>query len=222
VSERIWLLRHGDTEWTEEGLHTGLAEPPLSAAGREEARRAGRLLAGRPFERVLVSPQARARETCELAGYGSQAEIEPLLVEWDYGEFEGITDEEAQRRQPGWDLFADGAPGGESPAEIAERADRVLAVLERTPGRCLVVGHGKFLRALAARWIDQPVTLGAALPFDPAALAVLEREGRQPLLRCWNYRDELPDEKPTRLLRRRERWFNRGCRSAADRGRCDR
>lgn len=192
MSDCVWLLRHGDTEWSEDELHTGLAEPPLSDAGREQARRAGRLLAGRRFERVLVSPQVRARETCELAGYGRAAEVEALLVEWDYGEFEGITDEEARNRRPGWDLFADGAPGGESPAEIAARADQVLAILARSSGRCLVVGHGKFLRVLAARWIEQPVAFGAALPFDPAALAVVEREGRQRLLRCWNHRDELP------------------------------
>ena len=192
MSTCIWLLRHGDTEWSESELHTGLAEPRLSDDGREQARRAGALLAKRRFARVLVSPQRRARETCELAGYGEQATVHPLLVEWDYGELEGMTDEETQRRRPGWNLFEDGAPGGESPDEVALRIERVLAEVAEIDGPVLIVGHGKSLRVLAARWVGQPVTLGAALPFDPAALAILEREGDQPLLRAWNYRDELP------------------------------
>ena len=141
---------------------------------------------------MLVSPQVRARETCELAGYGEHASPHPLLVEWDYGEFEGITDDEAQRRSAGWNLFTDGAPGGESPDEVSARVERVIAAVADERGPVLLVGHGKSLRALAARWLGQPVSLGAALPFDPAAISILERDGDQPLLRAWNYRDALP------------------------------
>ena len=174
----IWLLRHGDTAWSESKLHTGRADPDLSSAGREEARHAGRLLAGRAFDRVLVSPQRRAVETCELAGYGEQAEREPLLVEWAYGEFEGITDEEARERSPGWNLFTDGAPGGESPEQVRARVDRVLASLESLEGTALLVGHGKCLRVLGARWLGQPVSFAEGLVLDPAGLCVLEREPR--------------------------------------------
>jgi broad specificity phosphatase PhoE len=193
MSDCIWMLRHGDTEWTEAELHTGRAEPKLSVAGREQARGAGRLLAGHRFEHVLVSPQRRARETCDLAGFGSQAQPCPSLVEWDYGDYERLTDEDVRENDPGWDLFADGATGGETPAQIAARADELLDWLNDLPGRCLLVGHGKFLRALAARWIGQSVAHGSKLPFDPAALAILEREDGRVLLRCWNYRDRLPD-----------------------------
>jgi broad specificity phosphatase PhoE len=193
VSDCIWMLRHGDTEWTEAELHTGRAEPKLSAAGREQAKRAGRLLAGHRFAQVLVSPQQRARETCDLAGFGGQAELCPALVEWDYGEYERVTDGDVREENPDWDLFADGAPGGETPAQIAVRADGLLTRLVDSPGRCLLVGHGKFLRALAARWIGQPVALGSKLPFDPAALAILERVNGRALLRVWNYRAQLPD-----------------------------
>jgi probable phosphoglycerate mutase len=193
MSDCVWLLRHGDTAWTESELHTGRAEPPLSDTGREQARRAGRLLAGRPFDTVLVSPQGRALETCRLAGYGDGAVQCSALVEWDYGEFEGIDDEQARERRPGWDLFRDGAPGGESATAVSARADRLLARLAQADGRLLLVGHGKFLRALAARWLGREVALASSLPLDPAALCVLEREHHgPPLLRCWNYRDELP------------------------------
>lgn len=192
MSDCVWLLRHGDTGWSEAERHTGLSDPPLSPTGRAQARAAGTRLGGRAFQRVLVSPQQRALETCELAGYATQAVIDPLLVEWDYGDLEGITDRQARERLPGWDLFHDGAPGGERSLQIAARADQLLATVDRCPGRCLLVGHGKFLRALAARWLGQPVELGSMLPFDAAALAVLEREDGRPLLRSWNHTPSLP------------------------------
>ena len=186
MSDCVWLLRHGDTSWTERELHTGLADPPLSDAGRREAQRAGRLLRGERFERVLVSPQARALESCRLAGFADGAERVELLVEWDYGELEGRSDADTHAERPGWNLFRDGAPGGESPEDVARRGEQVLARLRTLQGRCLVVGHGKFLRALAALWIGAPVALAAALPLDPAAISVLEHEHGQPLLRRWN------------------------------------
>jgi broad specificity phosphatase PhoE len=192
MSDCIWLMRHGDTDWSEAERHTGRSDPPLSQAGREQARAAARLLAGRSFDRVLVSPQRRARETCELAGYGQQAAVEPLLVEWDYGDFEGITDQQSRARCPGWDLFVDGAPGGERPGQVAARTDRLLTAVDRFPGVCLLVGHGKFLRAMTARWLRQPVALGSVLSLSPAALAILRREHGRPLLQTWNRQPTSP------------------------------
>ena len=188
----MWLLRHGATEWSEQELHTGRAEPALSEEGREQARRAGILLGGRRFERVLVSPQIRAVETCELAGFGSQAERCDALVEWDYGEYEGMTDDDTDERRPGWNLFRDGAPGGESPEQVARRIETVLSGLTGVAGQCLLVGHGKVLRCLGALWLGQEIAFAAGLPMDPAAISVLEREDDQPLLRAWNVRDRLP------------------------------
>jgi probable phosphoglycerate mutase len=183
----VWLLRHGDTPWTERGLHTGLEEVELSERGREQARSAGLALNGRRFERVLVSPQSRARETCELAGYGAEAEECRELVEWDYGDYEGLTDEETQRRAPGWNLFCDGAPEGESPAQVAARIRRVFAGLRDSSGPCLLVGHSKTLRALAALWLECEVSLARVLPMHPAAIAVLDHDGEVPGLRLWDY-----------------------------------
>jgi probable phosphoglycerate mutase len=187
VSDCVWLLRHGDTEWTERGLHTGVRDVPLSDAGREQAKIAGAVLAGRTFDHVLVSPQSRALETCELAGFGAGARPTVELVEWDYGQYEGLTDEQVRERDPDWDLFRDGAPGGESPGQVQARVDAALARIAELRGVCLVVGHGKLLRALAARWLGRDVELGSALAMDPAAISVLERAPTGQSLRLWNY-----------------------------------
>jgi probable phosphoglycerate mutase len=188
VSDCVWLLRHGDTEWTERGLHTGARDVPLSDAGREQARVAGAVLAGRTFDHVLVSPQSRALETCELAGFGADATLTVDLVEWDYGEYEGLTDEQVRAHDPDWSLFRDGAPGGESPGQVQARVQVALARIATLHGVCLLVGHGKLFRALAARWIERGgIELGDALPMDPAAISLLERTPAGPLLRLWNY-----------------------------------
>jgi broad specificity phosphatase PhoE len=191
VSDRVWLLRHGATEWTEAERHTGREEVPLSNEGRDQAREAGGRLAGIEFANVFVSPQGRARETAALAGVGERAQVRDELVEWDYGDYEGLSDEETEKRQPGWDLFRDGCPGGESPQQVKERVDRFLGELSGYDGTCLLVAHGKLLRALAARWLDQGVALGSALAMDPAAISLLAREGQQPLLRLWNFTGRL-------------------------------
>jgi probable phosphoglycerate mutase len=192
VSDRVWLLRHGDTEWTESERHTGVRDIPLDDDGRAQARRAGRLLAGIQVDRVLTSPQLRATETCRLAGFGGRGVACEDLAEWDYGEYEGLTDEQTEERAPGWDLFRDGAPGGESPEQVVARIRRVLELVEDIRGPCLLVGHGKVLRGLAAMWIGGGIELGAALPLDPAAISLLERERVGPLLRLWNYTGGLP------------------------------
>jgi broad specificity phosphatase PhoE len=191
VSDCVWLLRHGATEWTQDGRHTGREDVPLSDAGREQARRAGSFLARRSFDRVFVSPQTRARETCSLAGFGERSEAREELMEWDYGEYEGLTDEQTQGRDPGWVLFRDGCPGGESPDHVAVRVDRLLAEVSDLEGACLLVGHGKLLRALAARWVRLTVAHGSVLPMDPAAISVLECEPGGPLLRLWNFTGQL-------------------------------
>ncbi|HWE13758.1 MAG TPA: histidine phosphatase family protein [Solirubrobacteraceae bacterium] len=186
MADSIWLLRHGDTSWTRAQRHTGRQDVPLTRTGKAQARRAGLALAGREFAHVLVSPQLRAVETWRLTGQGRDAQVCEALVEWDYGEYEGLTDEETQERHPGWNLFRNGCPGGESPAEVRARVDRVLGIVGPLDGPCLLVSHGKLLRAMAARWLDSDIALGSLLPMDPAAISHLERDGERPLLRLWN------------------------------------
>lgn len=191
MSGRVWLLRHGETDWSARNRHTGRNEIPLNERGREQARRAGRLLTVASLECVYVSPQVRAVETCRLAGFGELARECDLLVEWDYGQYEGITDEQTWERRPGWNLFRDGAPGGESPGQARDRVDRMLAIVDEVDDDTLLVGHGKTLRALAARWLGRELELGAALPMDAAAICMLEREPSGPVLRLWNRTGEL-------------------------------
>lgn len=186
MSEHVWLLRHGDTSWTRAQRHTGRQDVPLSRTGRAQARRAGLTLEGRQFAHVLVSPQSRALETCRMAGHGGDLQVCPELVEWDYGEYEGLTDAETQERAPGWNLFRDGCPGGESPEQVHSRVRTLLEHVDRLEGPCLLVSHGKLLRALAALWLGADITLGDLLPLDPAAISLLERENGRPLLRLWN------------------------------------
>ncbi len=186
MADSIWLLRHGDTSWTRAQRHTGRQDVPLSRSGRAQARRVGLALSGRSFAHVLVSPQSRAMDTCRLVGQSAAAQVCEDLVEWDYGEYEGLTDAETQEREPGWNLFRDGCPGGESPAQVQARVERVLERVGALEGPCLLVSHGKLLRALAARWLDADITLGDRLPLDPAAISLVEREGSRPLLRLWN------------------------------------
>lgn len=202
VSDCVWLLRHGATEWSEDDRHTGRVDIPLSEIGREQARCAGERLASRHFEHVLVSPQTRAVETCRLAGFGDQGKTCAELVEWDYGDYEGLTDAQTQERHPGWELFRDGCPGGESPEQLSARVDHLLGTVCELDGACLLVAHGKLLRALAARWLGCSVTLGSVLAMDPAAVCLLERGPSGPLLRLWNYTAQVPSGERTATRRR--------------------
>ena len=186
MSDSIWLLRHGDTSWTRAQRHTGRQDVPLSRTGRAQVRRAGLTLVGRAFAHVLVSPQLRAMETCRLVGRAEDAQVCEELAEWDYGDYEGLTDAETEARAPGWSLFRDGCPGGETPEHVEARVDRVLDAVRPLEGPCLLVSHGKLLRALAARWLGCEIVMGSLLPMDPAAISLLEREGARPLLRLWN------------------------------------
>ena len=167
MSERfsvVYLARHGETPWTITGQHTGLTDLPLTGRGEEMARRLGERLNGRTFAQVLTSPLRRAVRTCELAGFGAIAEIDRDLVEWDYGEYEGRLSVDILAERPDWRLFRDGCPGGESPQQVADRADRVVRRLRRVTGDVLLFSSGHFLRVLAARWIGGRLHVARVLP----------------------------------------------------------
>ncbi len=182
----VVLVRHAETEWSRDGRHTGLTDIPLTDPGRAAARAlAGRLRRWR-FERVLVSPLRRARETCELCGLGEMAEQRDELHEWDYGQYEGLTTAQIQARRPDWNLWRDGCPGGERAEQVGQRADRVIATLARQRGAVAVFSHGHMLRVLGSRWIELDPANGARLALSPAAISVLGHERDTRVLALWN------------------------------------
>ena len=184
-----FLVRHGETAWSLSGQHTGRTDLPLTLEGEANARRLGERLLGNQFARVLTSPLQRAVRTCELAGYGGAAEHDPDLVEWDYGRYEGITTAEIRAENPTWDLFREGCPDGESPAAVAERADRIVARVRMATGNVLLFSSGHFLRVLAARWCGLDVTFARYLLLDTGTVSVLgyaHDNLREPALKFWN------------------------------------
>jgi probable phosphoglycerate mutase len=180
------LVRHGQTEWSRTGRHTGRTDVPLTGEGRRLASRLAASLAGRRFARVLTSPLSRAADTCRLAGLGEGAQAREELLEWDYGEYEGLTTPEIRERRPGWSLWRDGAPGGESPALVGARADRLLADLRGLPGDAALFAHGHVLRVIAARWLGLEPADGALLALSTATVSVLGWERETAVLRLWN------------------------------------
>ena len=182
----VTLVRHAETEWSLAGRHTGLTDLPLTERGRERARELRARLGEERFALVLVSPARRARETCELAGLGAQAQVREDLHEWDYGDYEGLTSEQIEAQRPGWVLWRDGCPGGESPAQVGERADRVIGELRSAPGRVAVFSHGHMLRVLGARWIALAPAGGGRLGLSTAAVCVLSSEHAEPIIERWN------------------------------------
>jgi broad specificity phosphatase PhoE len=183
----VVLVRHGQTEWSRDGRHTGRSDIPLTDHGREQARKLRTALQGRPHELVLASPLSRAVETCREAGLGDEAELDADLVEWDYGEYEGLTSVQIREARPDWSLWRDGCPGGESPADVGERADSVLARAAGLAGDAIVFSHGHFLRVLASRWIDLGPSAGSKLGLDVATLSVLGHEHETDrVIRVWN------------------------------------
>ncbi len=184
TDDEVWLVRHGETEWSRAHRHTSRTDLPLTDNGVAAARALGERLAGMSFDLVLTSPLRRARRTAELAGF-SHAEPDGDLVEWDYGDYEGITTEEVRTRVPGWSVWTHAAPGGESAEELARRLDRVVARV-RGSGRALVFAHGHALRALAARWTARPVAEGRFLRLDTATLSTLGYERETPVILRWN------------------------------------
>jgi len=182
----VVLIRHGETAWSRSGQHTGRTDLPLTAAGEAVAGRLAPVLAQEPFSLVLCSPLQRARRTCELAGLGGQARLDPDLAEWNYGAYEGLTSAEIRERQPGWLVFQDGCPDGESPAQVGERADRVIRRVREHGGRAALVAHGHLLRVLTARWLGLPPSHGAHFLLDTATLSILSSYSGLPALKCWN------------------------------------
>jgi broad specificity phosphatase PhoE len=184
----IYLARHGETEWSAAGRHTGLTDLPLTARGEANACRLGGRLRGRSFVRVFTSPLQRASRTCELAGFGAAATADRDLVEWNYGAYEGKTSAEIHEGRPGWEIFRDGCPEGESAAQVAARADRVADRLRALNADALVFSHGHFLRVLAARWLGLDAGTGRGLYLGTASLSILGYEHGldDPAIRLWN------------------------------------
>jgi probable phosphoglycerate mutase len=182
----VVLVRHGETEWTRSGQHTGRTDIPLTEAGRRAARAVGAALEGRRFALVLTSPLSRAAETCRLAGLGASAEERDELREWDYGAYEGRRTVDIRKERPGWSLWRDGVPGGESAADVGARADRVIAELRSVAGDAAVFGHGHALRVLAARWVGLEPEAGRLFALDPATISVLGWERETEVVRVWN------------------------------------
>ncbi|MCI0348571.1 MAG: histidine phosphatase family protein [Acidobacteriales bacterium] len=185
----VYIARHGNTAWTHSGQHTGLTDLPLSPDGEHNARRLGERLKGMTFAKVFSSPLQRASRTCELAGFGEGAITDPDLVEWDYGEYEGLTSAQIRQKRPDWQLFRDGTPGGESLAQIGERADRVVQRLHGIAGDALLFSSGHFIRVLTARWLGLgPGIGGRYFLLSPASLSALsyEHDLSRPVIRLWN------------------------------------
>jgi broad specificity phosphatase PhoE len=180
------LVRHAETEWSLAGKHTGRTDIPLTERGREIARTLRERLSQWRFELVLVSPSIRARETCELSGLGAEAQVRPDLLEWDYGEYEGLTTPGIRAQRPDWLLWRDGAPGGESAADVGARADRVLAEIRASDGGVAVFSHGHMLRVLGARWIELGPESGLHLGLSTAAVCVLGHERQTAVIARWN------------------------------------
>ncbi len=184
----LTLLRHGETEWSLSGRHTGLSDIPLTARGEDEARASGERLKDRVFARVFTSPRVRARRTAELAGLGALAQVDEDLREWTYGDYEGLVQSEIQARHPGWDIFEHGCPNGEMPTEVSARADRVIARIRALGGPTIVVSHGHFTRVLALRWIGLPIAHGNRLESFTASISILDtsKDSGKPLIQVWN------------------------------------
>jgi broad specificity phosphatase PhoE len=182
----LLLVRHGETEWSIRGRHTGRTDLPLTEDGRRRARNLGGLIAGRSFALVLTSPLRRAMQTCELVGLGDAAQIRDDLHEWDYGDYEGITTAEIQERRPGWSLWRDGCPNGEKAADVGERADRVIAEVRAASGDVIAFGHGHMLRVLGARWVGLAPSDGRLLTLGTGALCTLGYEHDLPVVVNWN------------------------------------
>jgi broad specificity phosphatase PhoE len=182
----VVLVRHGETEWSRDHRHTGRTDVPLTAEGRRQAERLRDALAEWNFTRVLSSPLSRALDTCRLAGYGDRAELSDALLEWDYGEYEGETTDRIRESRPGWNLWRDGCPGGESVADVSARVDPLVSELNDSDGEVVLFAHGHLLRVLAARWVELAPEAGARLWLATATISVLGFERETAVFRRWN------------------------------------
>lgn len=222
----IFLIRHGETEWSVSGQHTGRADVSLTANGELEARRLGEQIRGVSFRHVLVSPLQRAKQTCQSAGLADDAVNEPDLIEWDNGEYEGRTHKEIAKERPGWSVFRDGCPNGESPQQISDRADRLILKLRELDGHVALFSHGHFGRVLGVRWIGLPIEFAQRFFLDTASLSILgyqHQDAAQPAILLWNSIVREPSISPgnsgwtdansaneTSKRRALERWENEG------------
>ena len=184
--QEVVLVRHGETEWSRDGKHTGRTDIPLTERGRQEARAVGAELRGRRFALVLTSPLSRAAETCRLAGRGELAQQREERMEWDYGAFEGRKTIDIRKERPGWTLWRDGVPEGETIAQVQARVDRVIAELRSVAGDAAVFAHGHLLRVLAARRLGLEPAAGRLFALDPATISILDYERETPIIRMWN------------------------------------
>jgi broad specificity phosphatase PhoE len=187
MASELWLIRHAETAWSKAGRHTGLTDIPLTDEGRAHAATVRERLDGHEFAAVFVSPLQRARETAALAGLGAQAQVRDDLVEYDYGDYEGITTDEIRTERPGWYLWRDGVPGGEQPDDVGARADRIIAEALGVDGDVALVAHGHVLRVLGARWLQQPASFAGRLALRTGALCRLGFERDVRVIRTWNH-----------------------------------
>jgi broad specificity phosphatase PhoE len=186
---QIYLVRHGETAWSLSGQHTGSTELPLTAHGEAQARTLAPRMAHTAFTHILVSPYLRARQTCELAGCATASETEPDLAEWNYGDYEGLRSDDIAKTHPGWNVWRDGCPHGEMPAQVSARADRLIVRLCQLQGPVALFSHGQFGAALAARWVGLPVAAGQHFVLYPASLSVLGHDAAHPgrrVITLWN------------------------------------
>ena len=189
----VCLARHGETAWSLTGQHTGLTDLPLTERGERNAHKLGERLMGRTFARVFTSPLQRATRTCELAGFGADSTIDPDLIEWNYGQYEGLRTVDIQTQRPDWQLFRDGCPGGETVNDICERADRVVERVRTVEGNVLVFSSGHILRVLATRWLGLEPVVGKYLSLSTASLSALgyDHNLSEPAIRFWNDTEHL-------------------------------
>ena len=186
AAPRVFLVRHGETAWTLTGQHTSSTDIPLTEKGRSVAAGLAPVLTKIDFALVLTSPLKRARETCELAGFAGRCEIEPDLMEWNYGEYEGLTSDQIKTRTPGWLLFRDGCPGGETPEQIGARAERLITRLRGVQKNVALFGHGHCFRVFMSRWIGLPVSAGSTFLLDPATMSIASYYQGVPAVKRWN------------------------------------
>jgi len=191
----LYLARHGETAWTLTGQHTGATDLPLTERGERNARLLGKRLAGLTFAKVFTSPLQRASRTCELAGFAAVAEVDHNLVEWNYGKYEGLRTAEIHATRPEWQLFRDGCPGGESPDQVAARADQVVSRVRAIKGNVLIFSSGHFLRMLTARWLGLEPARGRLFMLSTASLSALgyEHNLSEPVIRFWNDTQHVSD-----------------------------
>jgi broad specificity phosphatase PhoE len=220
TSLRLYLIRHGETEWSVSGQHTGCTDVPLTERGENEARELGQRLCGIRFAHILVSPRQRARKTCELAGLGVGAEVDPELEEWRYGVYEGQRSVDIRKTNQGWNLFRDGCPGGEMPPQVSARADRLIARLHALKGNVALFSHGQYGSVLAARWIGLRVVEAEHFQLGTASVSILgfdTHHSEVPVISLWNYlaqpfSDSIPSPLPDQAIKQWavQRWENEG------------